>query len=58
MVGMVLCVEGDNPMQSEFASHIGTQGKKPCRMCEVSEFDGTEESLRALIMVRSGNILC
>jgi hypothetical protein len=30
---------GDNPMQSEFACHIGLMGKFFCRMCWVKGFD-------------------
>lgn len=31
----VLAFQGDNPMASEFASHIGMSGRCICRVCEV-----------------------
>lgn len=34
---------GDNPMQSEFACHVGSQGKYFCRICTVKGLD-VEES--------------
>ncbi|KAG5642862.1 hypothetical protein DXG03_002007 [Asterophora parasitica] len=43
----VLALLGDNPMQSEFACHIGLRGKLFCRACWVkgsdSEMDGSTE---------------
>ncbi|KAI1797716.1 hypothetical protein LXA43DRAFT_877016 [Ganoderma leucocontextum] len=38
----VLAFLGDNPMSSEFASHIGMQGKCFCRKCKVNAADTTE----------------
>ncbi|RDX40530.1 hypothetical protein OH76DRAFT_1394203 [Lentinus brumalis] len=35
----VLAMLGDNPMQSEFASHIGLTGKCFCRICHVRSSD-------------------
>lgn len=32
---VVLALLGDNPMQSEFASHIGLRGRRFCRVCDV-----------------------
>jgi len=40
----VLALLGDNPMQSEFASHIGLRGKYFCRICWVHGPEPTEES--------------
>ncbi|KII85794.1 hypothetical protein PLICRDRAFT_115102, partial [Plicaturopsis crispa FD-325 SS-3] len=34
-----LAFQGDNPMQSEFASHIGMQGKCYCRVCHAKGTD-------------------
>ncbi|KAJ2990713.1 hypothetical protein NUW54_g8391 [Trametes sanguinea] len=36
----VLAFQGDNPMASEFASHIGMKGKLPCRVCHARVDDG------------------
>ncbi|THU99664.1 hypothetical protein K435DRAFT_818510 [Dendrothele bispora CBS 962.96] len=38
----VLALLGDNPMQSEFASHIGLRGKYFCRVCWVRGTDANE----------------
>lgn len=35
MIPSVLALLGDNPMQSEFACHIGLRGKFFCRVCHV-----------------------
>ncbi|KAF8987533.1 hypothetical protein BDZ89DRAFT_912158, partial [Hymenopellis radicata] len=34
-IPFVLALLGDNPMQSEFACHIGMRGKFFCRNCDV-----------------------
>ena len=39
MIPFVVALLGDNPMQSEFACHLGQGGKFFCRMCEVKGFD-------------------
>lgn len=66
-------MNGDNPMQSEFSSHIGMTGKCFCRVCNVAksrgdgDSDSTEKqriedfmSVRVLTIVRYllGDELC
>jgi hypothetical protein len=41
---MVLALLGDNPMQSEFACHIGLKGKLFCRACWVKGTDARAEA--------------
>jgi len=41
---MVLALLGDNPMQSEFACHIGLKGKLFCRACWVKGTDTWAEA--------------
>lgn len=40
----VLALLGDNPMHSEFASHIGLRGKYFCRTCWVKGTDALDEA--------------
>ena len=42
---MVLALLGDNPMQSEFACHIGLKGKLFCRACWVKGTDALAETI-------------
>ncbi|KAI0723525.1 hypothetical protein C8Q76DRAFT_614464 [Earliella scabrosa] len=44
VVPWVLAMLGDNPMQSEFASHIGMNAKRFCRNCWVKGKDMADES--------------
>jgi hypothetical protein len=46
MIPMVLALLGDNPMQSEFACHIGLKGKFFCRACWVKGFDIQAEGVQ------------
>ena len=39
----VLALLGDNPMQSEFACHIGLRGKYFCRTCMVKGSDAADD---------------
>jgi hypothetical protein len=46
VIPSVMAMVGDNPMQSEFACHIGFRGKKFCRVCGVineAADDGEED---------------
>ncbi|KAG8725629.1 hypothetical protein FRC09_000016 [Ceratobasidium sp. 395] len=38
-----LALEGDNPMQSELASHVGMNGKHFCRVCHVCGKDRSKD---------------
>jgi hypothetical protein len=40
----VLAMLGDNPMQSEFACHIGLRGKFFCRCCWVKGYDARDNA--------------
>jgi len=44
IIPMVLALLGDNPMQSEFACHIGLKGKFFCRACWVKGSDALAET--------------
>jgi hypothetical protein len=44
LILMVLALLGDNPMQSEFACHIGLKGKLFCRACWVKGTDARAET--------------
>jgi hypothetical protein len=44
VIPMVLALLGDNPMQSEFACHIGLKGKFFCRACWVKGTDARGET--------------
>ncbi|KDQ05660.1 hypothetical protein BOTBODRAFT_182352 [Botryobasidium botryosum FD-172 SS1] len=53
LIPSVLAMLGDNPMQSEFACHIGLRGRLFCRVCKVEgrgegelEEDGRQEKSR------------
>lgn len=39
VIPWILAFLGDNPMSSEFASHVGMQGKCFCRTCQVKGAD-------------------
>ena len=44
LIPMVLALLGDNPMQSEFACHIGLKGKFFCRACWVKGTDAQADA--------------
>lgn len=48
MIPSVVALLGDNPMQSEFACHVGSMGKYFCRVCRVK---GTDAQGKAPISV-------
>ena len=41
----ILALLGDNPMQSEFACHIGLRGKYFCRTCMVKGSDAADDPI-------------
>jgi hypothetical protein len=45
LIPMVLALLSDNPMQSEFACHIGLKGKLFCRACWVKGTDARAETI-------------
>ncbi|KIY71216.1 hypothetical protein CYLTODRAFT_487432 [Cylindrobasidium torrendii FP15055 ss-10] len=49
IIPWVLALLGDNPMQSEFACHIGMRGKQYCRICTV--VGKTREQLPGTMLV-------
>jgi hypothetical protein len=46
LIPMVLALLGDNPMQSEFACHIGLKGKLFCRACWVKGSDALADGVQ------------
>lgn len=49
LIVWVMAILGDNPMQSELASHIGLAGKYFCRVCKVKGAD-TEDKVEPIII--------
>ncbi|KAF9493187.1 hypothetical protein BDN71DRAFT_1591205 [Pleurotus eryngii] len=45
VIPMILALLGDNPMQSEFACHIGLRGKYFCRACWVKGSDALDADM-------------
>lgn len=51
----IFFISGDNPMQSDFCSHIGLRGSHFCRVCEVGgsqEHMLTDEAFLSVFDVR------
>ena len=48
MIPFVAALLGDNPMQSEFACHVGPGGKSLCRICNVKGVDGSTNESQTL----------
>ncbi|KAJ7254168.1 hypothetical protein C8J57DRAFT_987872, partial [Mycena rebaudengoi] len=44
LIPWIITMLGNNPMQSEFASHIGLSGKCFCRVCHVRGADSKNRS--------------
>ncbi|KAG6913998.1 hypothetical protein DXG01_002989 [Tephrocybe rancida] len=45
IIPSILAMLGDNPMQSEFACHIGLRGRQFCRICHVEgDVEGAEDN--------------
>ncbi|KAJ7161533.1 hypothetical protein C8R46DRAFT_835290, partial [Mycena filopes] len=40
IIPWILAFQGDNPMSSEFASHVGMKGKHFCRICKAKSDKG------------------
>ncbi len=65
IVPWILAFQGDNPMASEFASHIGMSGTKFCRVCHArspdaaskSTNDGMKQSLKDFITVSTDFVI-
>jgi len=59
VIPFVAALLGDNPMQSEFACHVGPGGKLLCRICDVkgkdSSTDGLQPSAAATTSIDSEN---
>lgn len=51
----VLAFLGDNPMQSEFACHIGLRGKFCCRVCDVGSWCDDDNDDSSIGSVQSGD---
>lgn len=47
IIPFVAALLGDNPMQSEFACHVGPGGKFLCRICDVKGMDASANGLQS-----------
>jgi hypothetical protein len=47
VIPFVAALLGDNPMQSEFACHVGPGGKLLCCICDVKGVDGSTNGLQS-----------
>ncbi|KAI0739725.1 hypothetical protein C8Q80DRAFT_1112112, partial [Daedaleopsis nitida] len=55
VIPWVLAFQGNNPMASEFSSHIGMTGRCICRVCHLFEQESLTEHARILSFLQEGD---